>query len=181
MRNHRGDGSSRFEQRKSRADRLLNWTIGIVSLLILAVGCIILISIFTASSPNRSADQAAKTSQSQSHKSSTSSSRAAKDSSKVSNDQSSSSSISSESSESSDENHQASYDKGSADWNAQIQAIAEATGIDQNQMTILWLGNGGSPNSSLARVAPKSASNSVYVVHLVYQNGKWQADNVRKP
>lgn len=182
MRDHRGDGSSRLDQRKSRTDRLLNWTIGIVSLLILAVGCIILISIFTASSPERSAAQSTQTSHSQSHKSSTASSTAAKDSSEVSNDQSSSfSSDSSESSETADDNHQASYDKGSADWDAQVQAIAKATGIDQSQMTILWLGNGGSPNSSLARVAPKSASGSVYVVHLIYQNGKWQADNVRKP
>ncbi|WP_100488670.1 YrrS family protein [Sporolactobacillus pectinivorans] len=190
MRNQRGNGaSSRVEQRRNKTDRLLNWTIGIVSLLILAVGCIILIAVFNNSSNSQPAAQPAKSqaqasagssSSSQGKSESSSADSSQSDSGQVSNDTSSGSNSSS-SSQVSDENHQASYDIGTADWNAQVQAISDATGIPVSNMTILWLGNGGSTNSSLARVSPKGAQSSIYVVHLIYQNGKWQADNVKKP
>ncbi|WKB36875.1 DUF1510 family protein [Terrilactibacillus sp. S3-3] len=88
---------------------------------------------------------------------------------------------SSDTSSAADSAHHASYDQGTADWNAQVGAIASATGIDQNNMVIYWLGNGGAPNSSLARVAAKSAPSQKYVVHLVYKGGKWQAESVQKP
>ncbi|MCL1630456.1 YrrS family protein [Sporolactobacillus sp. CPB3-1] len=193
MRSQRGSGysSSRYEQRRSRTDRLLGWIIGMVSLLILVVGCIILISVFHTSSETNQASSSnthsqssttnnSKSQESKSDKSSSSSSIS--DSSQVSNDDSSTaSSADSSSSSQSDENHQASYEMGSADWNAQVAAISEATGIEEESMTIRWLGNGGTPNSSLARVAPKDNQNAIYVVHLVYKNGHWQADDVKKP
>ncbi|MCQ2008485.1 MAG: YrrS family protein [Sporolactobacillus sp.] len=188
MRSQRGNGysSSRIEQRKSKTDRLLSWTIGIVSLLILAIGCIILISVFHTSpdsKPAASSSQSSSSTQSQESKEDQSSSS---ESSQASNDESSStesesSSSSAESPTESDENHQASYEMGSADWNAQVQAISEATGIDEANMTVRWLGNGGTPNSSLARVAPKNNQSAIYVVHLIYKGGHWQADNVKKP
>ncbi|WP_240697222.1 YrrS family protein [Sporolactobacillus sp. THM19-2] len=203
MRNHRGKGySSRYERRKSKTDRILNWSIGIVSLLILAVGCIILISVFNTSADRpaakpagQSENQGVSLSENQAGSSSESSSTdgsSAADSSaesdesgQVPNDESASSasgeSSSSSSSAGSGESHQASYEIGSADWNAQVAAISAATGIESGNMTIHWLGNGGSPNSSLARVSPKNEQGSIYVVHLVYQDGKWQADDLKKP
>ncbi|MCO7126375.1 YrrS family protein [Sporolactobacillus shoreicorticis] len=192
MRSQRGNGysSSRMEQRKSKTDRLLSWTIGIVSLLILAIGCIILISVFHTSPDSKPAASSSPSSSSaQSHESKEDQSSSS-ESSQASNDESGNSESSNSSSESSsssseslteDENHQASYEMGSADWNAQVQAISEATGIDEANMTIRWLGNGGTPNSSLARVAPKSDQSAIYVVHLIYKGGRWQADNVKKP
>ncbi|MFT8362053.1 MAG: YrrS family protein [Sporolactobacillus sp.] len=179
MRNHRGDGLSRVDNRKSRTDRVLNWIIGIVSVLILVVGCFILITVFRASSSNSSASAGTSSKQQVEKTQSKKTTHSKQDSGEVSNDASSSSEASSSSV--SDADHQASYDQGTADWNAQVAAISSATGISVSQMTILWLGNGGSPNMSLARVAPKSSSNSVYVVHLTYKGGKWQADSVQKP
>lgn len=188
MRNQRSGASSRAEQRKNKTDRFLNWTIGIVSLLILAVGCIILIAVFNTSNPRPAAQPAsslaqtsASSSQAKGSDNSSSGDSSQSGSSQVSNEGSSGSTSSSSSSTVSDENHQASYDIGTADWNAQVQAISGATGISVSDMTIHWLGNGGSPNSSLARVSPKSSQTSIYVVHLIYQGGKWQADNVTKP
>lgn len=186
MRNQRGSGySSRVEQRKSKADRMLSWTIGIVSLLILAVGCIILISVFnTSPSSNKTASQSqAASSTSGQSKESKSSDQSSSDSgtSQASNDNESSSDTSSSDTQESDQNHQASYEMGSEDWNAQVHAIAQATGIDETNMTIRWLGNGGSPNSSLARVSPKNNQSAIYVVHLIYKDGHWQADNVKNP
>ncbi len=193
MRNQRRSGAStRSEQRRKKTDRLLSWAIGIVSLLILAIGCIILISVFntTGSEPaagSQSAYSGQKSSTASSRttgeKSSKSSSVSSSSSSKkVANDESSSAASSSSiSTTSADESHQASYDIGSADWNAQVAAIAKATDISADGMTIHWLGNGGSPNSSLARVSPKKDQGQIYVVHLVYANGKWQADSVKKP
>lgn len=182
MRNHRGYGSSRFEKRKSRTDRMLNWTIGIVSLLILIIGCFILITVFHATSSNSSASSSVSSKQ-QSQSTATHRSKKAKSSQSQSGEVSNNESSSSVDSSSSvaDQNHQASYDQGSADWNAQVKAISDATGISSDQMTIRWLGNGGSPNMSLARVSPKSTPNAIYVVHLTYKNGKWQADSVQKP
>jgi cytoskeletal protein RodZ len=184
MRSQRGNGdsSSRVEQRKSKGDRLLSWTIGIISLLILAVGCIILISVFhTSPSSNKAASSHSQAQSSESSNSQENSSdQSSSESSQASNDDESSSESSSSATDS-DENHQASYEMGSADWNAQVSAISQATGIDEANMTIRWLGNGGTPNSSLARVAPKNNQNAIYVVHLIYKDGKWQADNVKKP
>ncbi|MCO7175641.1 YrrS family protein [Sporolactobacillus kofuensis] len=183
MRNQRGSGySSREQRRKSKTDRMLTLIIGIVSLLILAVGCIILISVFHTS-PSTTPSSQSKTASIDNKKSKTtdsSKSSSESDSGQASNEESSSDSSSSASQEA-DENHQASYEMGSEDWNAQVHAIAEATGIDEANMTIRWLGNGGSPNSSLARVSPKNDQSAIYVVHLIYQDGHWQADNVKKP
>ncbi|GGL40672.1 YrrS family protein [Sporolactobacillus putidus] len=191
MRNTRGNGSSsRFEMRRNKSDRWLNWTVGIVSVLILAIGCIILVSVFSTSSADKTASQThsaqsgMNSGTSNKNKSGGTSARSnGTGSNQVSNSERAASSASSSSAvpQNSGESHQASYDIGSADWNAQVTAIAGATGIDQNNMVILWLGNGGSPNSSLARVASKTAQSSVYVVHLIYQAGKWQADQVQKP
>jgi Protein of unknown function (DUF1510). len=188
MRNHRGNGaSSRTEQRRNKADHVLNWMIGVISLLILAIGCIILIVVFNQSSqnPSQTAESPSQSQSSgssqQSQSGSSSSSESQSSSSASSSQQVSNDSTSSAASSAADSSHQTSYDIGTADWNAQVQAISDATGIAAGNMTIHWLGNGGSSNSSLARISPKSAQGSVYVVHLTYSNGKWQADNVQKP
>ncbi|RYM05274.1 DUF1510 family protein [Sporolactobacillus sp. THM7-7] len=202
MRKGRGSGiSSRVERRKNKADHLLNWAIGVVSLFILAIGCVILISVFHISPSDKTATtQQSHQNSKMDHKNETqSSSNASSDPSggtdsesdndqtdsreagKVPNEEENDQEASDSSAQDADESHQASYDMGSPDWNAQIAAIAKATGIDADRMTVHWLGNGGTPNSSLARVSPKDDQSAKWVVHLVYKDGKWQADDVQPP
>lgn len=208
MRNGRGRNPlSRAERHRSKTDRWLNWAIGIVSLLILATGCVILISIFNTTPSDKTATPSQNQSGAQSNGGLSSSdsgqgngtsdqnedsdSAAGSDSEgTVDNEESStedgseersSSSESSFSDSESGEEHQASYDKGTPDWNAQVAAVSEATGIPESNMTIHWLGNGGSPSSSLARVSPKDDQDAKWVVHLVYKDGQWEADDVQSP
>lgn len=196
--------STRTSRRRKKTDRWLNWAIAIVSIFILAIGCVILVSLLkspgsdvaaTHTASHQQSDKKTEASQSEKKKDASKkagnagnedSANANKDDneSNDSNDNGSkdkSSDNSSGASSASDSAHHASYDQGTADWNAQIAAIASATGIDQSNMVIYWLGNGGAPNSSLARVASKSTPGQKYVVHLVYKGGKWQAESVQKP
>ncbi|WP_160118449.1 YrrS family protein [Bacillus sp. V59.32b] len=64
-----------------------------------------------------------------------------------------------------------SFEKGSADWNEMTTAMAAGTGIDQNNMTIWWLGNGGSPTTAKGTVSAKDGSQK-YQVQLEWVDGK---------
>ncbi|MDN4072790.1 MULTISPECIES: YrrS family protein [Fictibacillus] len=76
--------------------------------------------------------------------------------------------------------HTKSYDKGTADWNEQTKALSYATGIPADQMTILWLGNGGAPDQSVGRVLSKK-DGSRYEVQLKWEDGKgWKPTSVTK-
>ncbi|MTT32466.1 DUF1510 family protein [Terrilactibacillus sp. BCM23-1] len=182
---------SRSSRHKRTSDRALKWSISIVSILILAVGCI-----FVAMLLKTSSEESAPTHQQVNDKHISSNTKDTKNDPSSKNDDNrapnnpdettdnSSDTSDEESNESNDpstEDHVTSYDKGTADWNAQIKAMSEATGIPESNMTVYWLGNGGGPNSSLGRVAPKDAPSQKYVVHLEYKNGKWEAESVKKP
>lgn len=76
--------------------------------------------------------------------------------------------------------HTKSYDKGSADWSEQTKALSYASGIPEDQMTILWLGNGGAPDQSVGRVLSK-ADGSRYEVQLKWEDGQgWKPTSVKK-
>ncbi|MDQ0218211.1 YrrS family protein [Peribacillus cavernae] len=66
--------------------------------------------------------------------------------------------------------HTTSFEKGSADWNEMTQAMASATGLDQANMTIWWLGNGGSPNTATGTVSAKNDPKK-YRVNLEWVDG----------
>ncbi|UZJ80485.1 YrrS family protein [Fictibacillus sp. KU28468] len=76
--------------------------------------------------------------------------------------------------------HTKSYDKGTPDWNEQTKALSYATGIPEDQMTLLWLGNGGAPDKSVGRVLSKK-DGSRYEVQLQWEDGKgWKPTSVTK-
>ncbi|MGV3488141.1 MAG: DUF1510 family protein [Tuberibacillus sp.] len=73
------------------------------------------------------------------------------------------------------EPHQNSYDMGSVDWNEKVKALAYATGIPEDQMTVKWLGNGGAPDRSLGKVYSKQDPSKVYDVVIQWvTNEGWQ-------
>ncbi|WP_462412299.1 YrrS family protein [Neobacillus sp. Marseille-QA0830] len=71
--------------------------------------------------------------------------------------------------------HTAVYDENSADWQEMLKAISYATGIDQGNMTVYWLGRDRSTsNGSFATVATKDKTKK-YNVYLQWVDGQgWQ-------
>lgn len=49
--------------------------------------------------------------------------------------------------------HTTSFEKGSVDWNEMSKAIASGAGIDEGNMKLWWLQNGGSPNTAIGTVS----------------------------
>jgi len=78
------------------------------------------------------------------------------------------------------EPHVTSYDKGTVDWDEKVKALSYATGIPEDQMTILWLGNGGGPDKSYGKVSDKQNPGKVYEVVLQWVTNKgWQPISVK--
>ncbi|MGN1400853.1 MAG: YrrS family protein [Bacillus sp. (in: firmicutes)] len=76
--------------------------------------------------------------------------------------------------------HTANYSKGSTDWKEMEKALAYGAGIDQSNMTVLWLGNGGSPNDAVGTVSDKG-SNTKYRVHIQFIDGQgWKPVKLEK-
>ncbi|HET7578016.1 MAG TPA: DUF1510 family protein [Bacillales bacterium] len=77
--------------------------------------------------------------------------------------------------------HQKSYHKGSVDWNEQVQALLYATGIHKGDYILWWLGNGGTPQTSVGKISSKENPNEMYVVNLKWVKGKgWKPTSVKK-
>lgn len=49
--------------------------------------------------------------------------------------------------------HTTSFEKGSVDWNEMSKAIASGAGIDEGNMKLWWLQNGGSPTTAIGTVS----------------------------
>lgn len=49
--------------------------------------------------------------------------------------------------------HTTSFEKGSVDWNEMSKAIASGAGIDEGNMKLWWLQNGGSPNTAIGTIS----------------------------
>ena len=56
--------------------------------------------------------------------------------------------------------HVAQYEKGTTEWNEMERAIAYGAGIDQSNMTLWYLQNGGDPNKAIGTVSPKDGSST---------------------
>ncbi|RDI44078.1 YrrS family protein [Falsibacillus pallidus] len=76
--------------------------------------------------------------------------------------------------------HVSSYDEGTPDWNEKVKALSYATGIPQDNMTVWFIGNGGSPDSSVGTVASKDQTQK-YRVFLQWVDGEgWKPTKVQE-
>ena len=76
--------------------------------------------------------------------------------------------------------HVTQYEKGSTDWNEMERAIAYGAGIDQSNMTLWYLQNGGAPDKAIGTVSPKDGS-STYRVYIQWVDGEgWKPTKVEK-
>ena len=76
--------------------------------------------------------------------------------------------------------HVTQFEKGTTDWNEMERAIAYGAGIDQSNMTLWYLQNGGEPNKAIGTVSPKDGS-STYRVYIQWIDGEgWKPTKVEK-
>ncbi|GLF89856.1 putative membrane protein YrrS [Bacillus safensis] len=76
--------------------------------------------------------------------------------------------------------HTATYDSNSKDWKEMINAMSYATGISEDQMTVLWLGNNGGPQDAKGTVRDKSTGER-YRVEITWVDEKgWKPVKVEK-
>ncbi|MCM2989023.1 YrrS family protein [Bacillus safensis] len=76
--------------------------------------------------------------------------------------------------------HTATYDSKSTDWKEMIKAMSYATGISEDQMTVLWLGNNGGPQDAKGTIRDKSTGER-YRVEITWVDGKgWKPVKVEK-
>lgn len=73
--------------------------------------------------------------------------------------------------------HTAVYDQNHVDWQEMLSAISYATGIEQGNMTVWFLGNNG-PNSSVGTISTKDQSEK-YRVYIDWVDGEgWKPSKV---
>jgi cytoskeletal protein RodZ len=73
--------------------------------------------------------------------------------------------------------HTAVYDQSHVDWQEMLSAISYATGVDQGNMTVWFLGNNG-PNSSVGTISTKDQSEK-YRVYIDWVDGEgWKPSRV---
>ncbi|GEL03921.1 DUF1510 family protein [Rummeliibacillus sp. G93] len=70
--------------------------------------------------------------------------------------------------------HNSSYTKGSLDWNEKIKTIAHTTGLDENDMIIWYVKNGGSPNTSIGIVSSNDKTKNYRVSMEWIPNKGWK-------
>lgn len=76
--------------------------------------------------------------------------------------------------------HTATYDSSSKDWKEMIKAMSYATGISEDQMTVLWLGNNGGPQDAKGTIRDKSTGER-YRVEITWIDEKgWKPVKVEK-
>ncbi|MCK1973435.1 YrrS family protein [Bacillus safensis] len=76
--------------------------------------------------------------------------------------------------------HTATYDSSSTDWKEMIKAMSYATGISEDQMTVLWLGNNGGPQDAKGTIRDKSTGER-YRVEITWVDEKgWKPVKVEK-
>ncbi|MGX2960563.1 DUF1510 family protein [Peribacillus sp. JNUCC 23] len=72
------------------------------------------------------------------------------------------------------------FDKGSTNWTAMENAVAQGAGISTDNMTVLWLGNGGAPGKAVGTVSAKDTK-QVYSVNIEWVEGSgWKPVKVEK-
>ncbi|MBU5245662.1 YrrS family protein [Bacillus halotolerans] len=76
--------------------------------------------------------------------------------------------------------HAATYDSSSQDWAEMLKAISYATGVSTDNMTVLWLGNNGSPQDAKGKILDKT-SGEKYQVTITWVDEKgWKPTKVEK-
>ncbi|OPG92889.1 hypothetical protein B2I22_08065 [Bacillus spizizenii] len=76
--------------------------------------------------------------------------------------------------------HAATYDSSSQDWAEMLKAISYATGVSTDHMTVLWLGNNGSPQDAKGKILDK-ATGDKYQVTITWVDEKgWKPTKVEK-
>ncbi|AVM24744.1 YrrS family protein [Bacillus pumilus] len=76
--------------------------------------------------------------------------------------------------------HTATYDSNSKDWKEMIKAMSYATGISEDQLTVLWLGNNGGPQDAKGTIRDKSTGER-YRVEITWVDEKgWKPVKVEK-
>ncbi|MCY8318927.1 YrrS family protein [Bacillus vallismortis] len=76
--------------------------------------------------------------------------------------------------------HAATYDSSSQDWAEMLKAISYATGVSTDNMTVLWLGNNGSPQDAKGKILDK-ATGDKYQVTITWVDDKgWKPTKVEK-
>lgn len=74
--------------------------------------------------------------------------------------------------------HAATYDSSSEDWSEMLDAISYATGVSKDHMTVLWLGNNGSPQDAKGKVLDKT-NGKKYQVTITWEDKKgWKPTKV---
>lgn len=74
--------------------------------------------------------------------------------------------------------HAATYDQNSVDWKEMVRAISYATGVSEEDMTIMWLGNNGSPQDAKGTIKRKSDGKQ-YRVSITWVDGQgWKPTKV---
>lgn len=76
--------------------------------------------------------------------------------------------------------HTSSFETDSADWQEKEQALAYATGIPQENMTV-WYISGNGPQAAIGTVSSKSNQDEAYRVHIEWVDGEgWKPTKVQK-
>lgn len=76
--------------------------------------------------------------------------------------------------------HVATYDDSSQDWAEMLKAISYATGVTEDQMTVIWLGNNGGPQDAKGTILDKE-SGEKYKVEITWEDGNgWKPTKVEK-
>lgn len=70
--------------------------------------------------------------------------------------------------------HTSSYDQGSLDWKEKINTIATTTGLDEKDMIVWYVKNGGSPDTSIGIVSSKDKKKNYRVTLKWVSNEGWQ-------
>ncbi|MGM0889361.1 MAG: DUF1510 family protein [Bacillota bacterium] len=76
--------------------------------------------------------------------------------------------------------HTTSFEKGSVDWNEMSKAIASGAGIDEGNMKLWWLQNGGSPTTAIGTVS-EGDNSKTFRVYIEWVDGSgWKPVKVEE-
>ncbi|MCY7823954.1 YrrS family protein [Bacillus spizizenii] len=76
--------------------------------------------------------------------------------------------------------HAATYDSSSQDWAEMLKAISYATGVSTDNMTVLWLGNNGSPQDAKGKILDKTTGDKYQVTITWVDEKGWKPTKVEK-
>lgn len=75
--------------------------------------------------------------------------------------------------------HVTNYSSDSVDWKEMTQAVAYGAGLSADNMTVWYIGNGGSPNKAIGTVSSKNDNTKTYRVYIEWVDGQgWKPAKV---